>query len=103
MDVTQLEQVEAIKLAIAFALADRVHMLLNQTATDVWPRMGYLTLVCLGWTDGYAASFDTSIYGDDDWYEHLEEYEFSAKAGEPWEAIEQAAQKALTALQPQAT
>lgn len=86
-----------ITLEEAFALADSIHHLIVDESTHA---MNYLTLECLGVYDHdnkglWAASFDSVIASDDEWYEHVERFEFSARARTPADAINLAADKLL--------
>lgn len=65
---------------------DRVHGLIPMGEQGP---CNFLTLVCTGHTTGWAASFDFNLAPD--WYEHIEDYPFAARAKTAGEAIYKAA------------
>lgn len=79
----------------AFEQVWRVH---SHIPMDKLGRWNFLTLVCLGHTAGWAASFDYNL--DPEWYEadRIASYPFAARGDTPAQAIERAVDRVFRSL-----
>lgn len=63
--------------APAWSVVEHIHKMIYEEKLKHVEDYNYLCLECLGYSSGYAASFDCLL--DDEWYEDITNYKYSAR------------------------
>ena len=65
-------------IAAAWDVADKINRMIAENILELENDYNYLTLECVGYTSGYAASFDCLL--DHEWFEDITNYKYAARA-----------------------
>ena len=65
-------------IAAAWDVADKINRMIAENILELENDYNYLTLECVGYTSGYAASFDCIF--ENEWFEDITNYKYAARA-----------------------
>ncbi len=65
-------------IAAAWEVTDKINRMIAENILELENDYNYLTLECVGYTSGYAASFDCLL--DHEWFEDITNYKYAARA-----------------------
>ncbi len=66
------------EIAPAFSVVEKINLMIAENILEIENDYNYLTLECVGYTTGYAASFDCLL--DHEWFENITNYKYAARA-----------------------
>lgn len=86
------------ELSVAWSVVEKIHKMIFEQKLAPEEGFNYLTLTCMGYTTGYAASFDCLL--DDEWYENdkIVDFPYAARGADPALAICRAAMLVVLGL-----